>query len=108
MKTRRAVGMVVSGLVMAGILFTLGGCFGIPKDTLKEVAVGKVTLQATGAGLVTADAQKTTFKIKCAVCGYEAEPITIDTPVAGKPYILDWVCPNCGHKQKIEIQATAP
>ena len=104
MKMRNAVGVAVSGLAMAGFLFAMSGCHGIPRDTTNEVAIGQVTLQATGAGLIKADAQKTTFKIKCAVCGYEDQPMTIDTPVAGKPYILDWVCPKCGHKQKIVIQ----
>jgi len=96
----------VAGAAMA-MLLALSGCGGIPKGTVKETTVGTVKLTAEGAGIVKADAQKTTFQIKCAVCGFEADPMTIDTPAAGKPYTLDWVCPKCGHKQKIVIQVAA-
>jgi hypothetical protein len=104
MKRSSTVVIAVSAVLLAGLALGLCGCYGIPKGTMKNAKVGEATLQATGAGIVSADAQKTTFRIKCAVCGYEPLPITIDTPVAGKPYTLDWVCPKCGHKQKIVIQ----
>ena len=87
----------------AGTLL-LAACYGIPKGTLKEAAVGGVKVKATGAGIVKADARQTTFAIKCARCGYEAPPMTIDTPAAGQPYTLAWVCPRCGHKQTIVIE----
>ena len=104
MKTARFAGIVAVVLMMAGGMLALVGCRGIPAGTTKEITIGATTLQATGAGIVKADAQKTTFRIKCAVCGFEPDPITIDTPTAGKPYVLNWVCPKCGHKQKIVIQ----
>jgi len=107
MNGKRMVGVFVSVLIMAGLVFTLCGCRSIPKGSVKEITLGATTLQATGAGIIKADAQKTTFQIKCAFCGFEPEPITIDTPAAGKPYTLDWVCPHCGHKQKIVIQVVA-
>ena len=107
MKARKVIGMVLSVLVAVGFMVAMSGCFGIPKGTMKTVSVGNMQLEASGAGIVKADAQKVTLKIKCAVCGFQAEEITIDTPAAGKPYILDWVCPKCGHKQKIVINSVA-
>ena len=104
MNGKRITGILVSMLIVAGLAFTLCGCRGIPKGSVKEITVGTTTLQATGAGIIKADAQKTTFQIKCGFCGFEPAVMTIDTPVAGKPYTLDWVCPKCGHKQKIIIQ----
>ena len=102
-------GLVVM-LSLAGAAVVLNGCHGIPQGTTPAITMagteaGTVTLQATGAGLIKADAQKTLFKIECTLCGYESEVIIIDTPVPGKPYTLDWVCPQCGHKQKIIISA---
>ena len=103
MKFKQAVGWaaIASIFVALGVLGT--GCGGIPKGTSETLTVGAVQLQATGAGLVKADAQKTTFRIKCAICGYEEER-TIDTPTAGKPFTLDWICPKCKHKQTITVQ----
>ncbi len=91
--------------VLAGAALVLGGCYGLPKGTAPGMTVGSVSLQAVGAGLVRADAQTLTFKIKCEECGYEPETVTIATPVPGKPYVLDWVCPKCGYRQKITIRA---
>lgn len=105
MNKRAIVSTVLSACVVVGVALAAGGCYGVPKGTLKEVSVGAVQLTAEGAGIVKADALKTTFKIRCAVCGYLSEEITIDTPVAGKPYVMDWVCPKCDHKQKVVIQA---
>lgn len=92
-------------LVLMGAAVVMSGCHGIPKGTAPAIVMGTVTLQATGAGLVKADAQKTSFQIECGLCGYETEVITIDTPAPGKDYTLDWVCPKCGHKQKVTIRA---
>ena len=97
-------GRFVSALVVTGLALALGGCYGIPKGTLQDTQVGDGQLMITGAGIVKADAQKTTIKIKCAVCGYQSEEIVVATPTAGKPYIMEWVCPKCGHKQTIVIQ----
>ena len=108
MDRRSAIRVLASALAMGGLAVVLSGCFGIPKGTLKNTSVGTVKIEASGAGIVSADAQKTTFKIKCAVCGYEAETMTIDTPVAGKPYTLAWICPTCGHKQQIVVQVVGP
>lgn len=85
----------------------IGGCRGIPTGTAKVVAVGNANLQATGAGIVKVEAGKTTYKIKCSLCGYETETVTIDTPAAGKPYTTTWICPRCGHKQKVAIEIAA-
>ena len=104
MKLRNIAGSVMSVALAAGLVLAVSGCFGIPKGTMKDVKVGTVELTVTGAGIVKADAQKTVFKIKCGKCGYETGEMVIDTPVPGKPYILNWVCPRCGHKQKIVIQ----
>ena len=98
--------LIRTGLILAvisGSMAVWNGCGGIPKGTVAQLQVGTVQLIATGAGIITANAQKTTFQIKCESCGFEPVAITIDTPVAGKPYTLDWVCPQCGHQQKIVI-----
>lgn len=108
MKDRKTVGMLVTLMLVAtGLALSLSGCGGIPKGTSKELTVGTVKLQAVGAGIVTADAEKVTFAIKCGICGFEPEKITIPTPAAGKPYTQEWVCPKCGNKQKIVIQVAA-
>ena len=108
MNIRNVATIVLSALVAAGFALALSGCFGIPKGTTDEVAVGALTIRATGAGILKADAQKTTFQIRCRVCGYVEKEITIDTPASAKPYTMDWVCPDCGHKQQIVVQTTAP
>ena len=90
--------------VMAGFMFMLGGCSTVPKGASRTVRITVGQLQAAGSGIVGADAQSTTFRIKCGQCGYETAEIVIPTPQAGKPYILNWVCPNCGHKQQVVIQ----
>jgi len=98
---------VLLALVVTGLVLTLSGCFSIPKGTAAAVKAGAVQLNAVGAGIVKADAQTTTFKIKCQRCGYEDKEITIPTPTPGKPYVLNWVCPRCGHKQNIVIEAVS-
>ena len=106
MKTNSFRGLrLLVAAVLAGAALVLSGCYGIPQGTAPSMKVGTVSLQAVGAGLVQADAQTTTFKIKCEECGYEPATITIPTPAPGKPYVLDWVCPKCGHQQKITIRA---
>lgn len=104
MQRRSFLKLIGAGLLLGGGALLLSGCFGIPKGTMKDATVGTVKLQAAGAGIVNADVQKTTFRIKCQRCGYETGDIVIDTPAAGKPYIMDWKCPNCGHRQNIVIQ----
>jgi len=108
MKLTNTVGKLMAVALMVGVVLILCGCHGRPAGTMKTVTLGAQTFQATGAGMVSVEAGKLTFKIKCALCGYEPDPITIDTPVAGKPYVLNWVCPKCGHKQKIVIQLIMP
>lgn len=95
-------------MVSVMLALFLGGCRGIPAGTMRTATVGAVTLNAKGAGIVKAEAGKTTYKIKCALCGYEADNVTVDTPVMGKPYGTTWVCPKCGHKQKIVLEVAAP
>lgn len=108
MRIRNIKGKGLIVMVVAAVAVMLAGCFGIPKGTVSEVKVGAVQLKVNGAGIVKADAAKTTFKIKCSRCGFEPEEITIDTPVAGKPYTQDWTCPKCGNKMKIVIEAVGP
>ena len=95
----------VAVVVLSGTMAVVNGCGGIPKGTMEQVQVGQMQITAVGAGIVMANAQKTTFRIKCGACGFEPDAITIDTPAPGKPYTLDWVCPKCGHEQKIVITA---
>lgn len=94
---------MVLAVLMTGFFLTLSGCSTMPKGTMAQVKVDTVMVAATGAGIVTADAQTVTFRIKCRRCGYEEKAMTIPTPAPGKPYILDWVCPRCGYKQQIVI-----
>ena len=104
MNLKRAVGNVVLAVVLLGAVGVMSGCFGIPKGTMKVVKTASVQLKADGAGIVKADEKTTTFRIKCALCGYETRELTIPTPVAGKPYVLKWVCPKCGHNQTVTIE----
>ena len=97
---------VLSILVMTGLVFALSGCFGIPKGTQESANVGKLHLLIKGAGIVKADTEKTTFRIRCHRCGFVTEEFTVDTTAVGKPYILNWVCPKCQNKQTIVIEAT--
>lgn len=97
--------IVLAVLVAVGLVVGVAACSGIPKGTAKQVAVGPVTLKATGAGIVRADADQTTFKIKCGVCGYEAAEMTIPTPKPGAPYSYTFKCPRCGHVQTVTIEA---
>ena len=101
---KKAIKLMISLSVLSGFMFMLSGCSTAPKGTTRTVQVNGVQLQASGAGIVKADAQNTTFRIKCGRCGYESEERTIPSPQAGKPYTLNWVCPHCGHKQTIIIQ----
>ena len=105
---RHTVTRMVCAVFVTGLIVALSGCFTIPKGTMSQVKVGSVELKAVGAGIVKADAQTTTFRIKCRRCGYEAKEMTIPTPVPGKPYILNWVCPRCGNKQQIVIEVVSP
>jgi DNA-directed RNA polymerase subunit M/transcription elongation factor TFIIS len=103
MKKRIILGLVVLGLA-TGLLFQANAGTSVPKGAEKEMMAGTIPLEATGCGIVKADEQKTTFKIKCEKCGFEASEIVIDTPTADKPYTIEWTCPKCGHKQTIVIQ----
>lgn len=103
---KRNLFSVMAVLVLTGLVISLTGCFGIPRGTSKITNVGKLQLLIKGAGIVKADTEKTTFRIKCGRCGFETEEITIDTPSVGKPYILNWVCPKCSNKQAITIEAS--
>jgi rRNA maturation protein Nop10 len=104
MSSRNGSRILVSVLSMCVLALAIVGCHGIPPGTMQKTTIGAVTIEASGAGIVKADAQTTTFKIKCKVCGYEADPIVIPTPPIGKPYTMTWICPKCGHKQTIVIQ----
>ena len=97
--------IILSLLISAYLLNFLCGCHGIPKGTVAETTFENIKVKATAAGLVKANQQKTTFKIKCELCGFETEDKTIRTPPLNDYYGLDWLCPNCGHKQIIYIQS---
>jgi len=97
--------MIVSLSLAAGFAVMLGGCGSVPVGAKSSMQADGTQLKASGAGIVRADAQNTTFRIKCRVCGYVSEEMVIPTPKAGAPYTLNWVCPNCGHKQTITISA---
>lgn len=101
---KRNLKSILAFSAMAGFMFMLGGCSTVPKGAARTAQITTGQLKASGAGIISADTQYTTFRIKCAVCGYVSEPITIPTPQAGQPYTLNWVCPDCGHKQTVVIQ----
>ena len=102
---KKVLKSIITLSVISGFMLALGGCSTVPKGSASTVQMNGVHLQASGAGIIKADAQNTTFRIKCGVCGKESEELVIPTPLAGKPYTLNYVCPRCGHKQKIVIQA---
>ncbi|MDI6775367.1 MAG: hypothetical protein QME60_08275 [Verrucomicrobiota bacterium] len=95
-------------LAAIGALAPASGCRGIPRGTTEDIAVGTVKLQATGAGIVKADAQKTVYKVKCSECDFKSFDMTAETPTAVRPYRFDWTCPKCGHEQKVTIRVAAP
>lgn len=101
---KKAFRIMVSLGVLAGFMAVLSGCGTVPKGATRTIEVNGVQLKAAGAGIVKADAQNLTYRIKCGVCGKQSEDIVIPTPQAGKPYTFEWVCPRCGHKQTITIQ----
>ncbi|MFA6566807.1 MAG: hypothetical protein WCS96_01210 [Victivallales bacterium] len=105
MKLKNTLEIILFSLLSAGLMSALSGCYGIPKGTTGEAAVGQLQLKATSAGIVKADTQKTTYRIKCSLCSFENENKTILTPTVDNPYVLDWLCPNCGHRQIIMIQS---
>lgn len=107
MSTRNAVRSVGMMLVAVVGLSLAGGCFGLPRGSAKDFTFGKVKIEATGAGVVKADSQKTVYKVKCATCGYETFDITIETPPTVRAFRTEWTCPKCGHKQTIVVSATA-
>ncbi len=90
-----------------GLLSALSGCYGIPIGTTELATVEQLKLKATGTGIVRANTQKTTYMTRCAVCGFQNVEKTIRTPNPDNTYIVDWLCPNCGHSQIIMIQAFA-
>ena len=92
-------------VILLTLFSTLSGCFGIPVGTTEESTVGQIQLKATGAGIVKANTQKTTYRIRCSSCSFENENKTIITPTVKDTYVMDWLCPNCGHRQIIMIQA---
>lgn len=103
---RKTVMRVGLALVLGVQVAALSGCYGIPQGTQGMANVGKLHLLIKGAGIVKADTEKTTFRIKCGRCGFETEEMTIDTPSVGKPYSLNWVCPKCQNKQTIILEAS--
>jgi predicted RNA-binding Zn-ribbon protein involved in translation (DUF1610 family) len=107
MKLKNTLAIIVLAIFSTILLSALSGCYGIPIGTKETATVDQLKLKATGAGIVKADAKKTTYKIRCALCGFQAEDKLILTPTVKTPYIIDWLCPNCGHGQIIMIQTFA-
>lgn len=103
MNAKSILRIVAMMTVAVGVTTFPAGCQGIPKGTTESASIGSMNVQATGAGIIKADAQTVTFKIKCGLCGFEPESITIPTPIPGKPYTTKWACSRCGHKQSIVI-----
>ncbi|MEI6168877.1 MAG: hypothetical protein WCS52_16980 [bacterium] len=103
---KRRVRSVMAMGVLIGLAVSLCGCLGLPRGTRETVQVGKLQLSIKGAGLVKADTEKTTFRIKCGRCGNEPGDLTVDTPSVGNPYTLNWVCPQCRHPQPLIIEAS--
>ncbi|HCE42172.1 MAG TPA: hypothetical protein DET40_01320 [Lentisphaeria bacterium] len=106
MNSKSILPLIVFVLLSAMLVSALSGCYGIPVGTTEEATVGQLKLKAIGAGIAKANAQKTTYMIRCAVCSFQTEGKTINTPKPGDPYVLDWLCPNCGHAQLVVIDAT--
>jgi hypothetical protein len=104
MRGARAVLRLAVAAALAGSMLAVSGCYGIPTGTVKKPPVGGVKLKVTPAVIVMADGVKTTYRIRCAVCGCESKEITIDTPRPGKPFTTVWICPKCGHKQQVAIK----
>ena len=105
MKFRNTLAVILLTLLSTGLFSALSGCYGIPMGTTEESTVGQLQLKATNAGIVKANTQKTTYKIRCSVCGFQNEDKTIITPTVKDTYVMDWLCPNCGHQQIIMVQA---
>ena len=105
MKFKNPLAVILLTLLSSALLSALNGCFGIPVGTTEESTVGQLQLKATNVGIVKANTQKTTYKIRCSVCGFQNENKTIITPTVRDTYVMDWLCPNCGHRQIIMIQA---
>lgn len=97
---------ILPALGLAGVVVMLAGCAGLPRGTQPVIHVGRLQLAAGGAGMVGADTEKATFRIKCGRCGFEPESFTVDTPSVGRPYHLNWVCPRCGKRQAVHIEAS--
>lgn len=97
---------ILPGVILAGLVVMLGGCAGLPRGTHAVVHVGRLQLTARGAGMVGADTEKATFRIRCGRCGFEPEELTVDAPSVGRPYRLNWVCPKCGKRQAVHIEAS--
>ena len=102
--TRRTAMQLLAALACAPLASLLTGCYGIPKGTMKQVPMGKMKLEAKGAGIVGVTGDKTTFQIRCEVCGYTEEPASIDTPKFGEPHVQRYTCPKCAHQQWVTIQ----
>ncbi len=105
MKHKNTSAIIILALLSSGLLTALSGCYGIPKGTTETATVEQLQLKATGTGIVRANAKKTTYMTRCAVCGFQNVEKTILTPKPENTYIIDWLCPNCGHSQIIMIQS---
>ena len=105
MKHKNILAIIVSTLLSTGLLSILSGCYGIPKGTTETATVEQLQLKATSAGIVKANTLKTTYQVRCAVCSFQSDEKTIRTPKPDNTYIVDWLCPNCGHSQIIMIQS---
>lgn len=101
----RIINSAVVVVFVASMVAVVCGCSSMPSNTRKKLTVGPTKIIAVGAGLAKADARTTTYKIRCADCGFEDEEARIiATPTAAKPYGTIWVCPKCAHRQNIDVK----
>jgi hypothetical protein len=96
--------------IMVGLMVTLAGCSpgSSPEGAPTEAQTGTGNIQATGAGIMYADANNITYSTKCSVCGTAGETKTIPTPTAKRPYKTSWSCPQCKHRQMIMFKLRQP
>lgn len=103
MTSRRTFIASMVTLAFVPLLSSGQACCATAKKTKENASAAcAAKLIATGAAVVECGEKKTKIKITCAKCG-KTEEREIDTPTADKPYTLNWVCPKCGHKQKVTV-----
>lgn len=102
MTSRRTfVGSLLTSLTAVSAVTLAQTCCAAQGEKKPEAAVPALT--ASGAKILENNGKKVKIKIKCAKCGHQSAAIEIDIPTAGKPYVQEWTCPKCGHKQTVTV-----